>query len=63
MSFEIWFFSGRTQYRRTGGLMAIETAPPTYALADAEALAKKMAEAYAAEGHDVTTVIRTERSY
>lgn len=61
MAYEVWVFSSQPEYKRTGGVVSIDTG--NYGLGDANQLARKLKDTYAAEGVDVSTVVRQEASY
>lgn len=63
MSYEVWVFSDRPEFRSRGGLVMIEVCPREYSLGDAEQYARKIEQNYAAEGRDVSALARREASY
>lgn len=63
MAYEVWVFSNRPEFKSRGGVVSIEVPPPDHSLADVQAVARKLQEAYATEGLEVSTVVRQEASY
>jgi hypothetical protein len=63
MAYEVWVFSRGEQFKRSGGIVTIETAPDTFGLADTHAYASQLKDTYNHEGLDVSVLVRSDRSY
>lgn len=62
MGYEVWIFD--CEQKRNGGLVAVETPPATYSLADVEHWAKMLQEEYRSGGmENVSTLVRKEAGY
>jgi hypothetical protein len=62
MGYEVWIFDSDRGY--AGGLVAVETPPTTYSLADVEHWAVMLQEEYRSGGMtNVSTLVRKEAGY